>query len=423
MQSPKEEAQFERGKRVRMSIRLLTGLVLGLLAPTGCESRAAPEGVAVFDSAGVRVIDLGADFEDHVKRRQLASEPDLIIRFGEDDPAAVVSRVVDVELLSRDRIAVANPGGNEILVFDSAGHHVGTWGGTGGGPGEFGRLEWLASRPPDSVAAGDARRRRVTMFDANGELVRSFATASAIAGSSRSIPPRPLGLLEDGSIVSALFEPVATGAEGRVRPEVEVLAIPPTGDGVDLVGAWPGDELTLFLQDGLLQVVAPPFGRRLHISVGIDKVWIGDDADWEVRGYSADAHLRTVVRSSASPKLVTDDLLEQRIAAKYEGRVSEGPALEELKRDQRKIAHHTTMPSFGMVVGMADAGVAIGEYQPGTASSRAWLMVDPSGEVTTMNLPAALDVKRLGPAWVIGVVRDELDREEIHRYPILVQGR
>ena len=29
-------------------------------------------------------------------------------------------------------------------------------------------------------------------------------------------------------------------------------------------------------------------------------------------------------------------------------------------------------------------------------------------------------VKRWGPDWVMGIVRDELDREEIHRYRILV---
>lgn len=402
-----------------MPVRSLVWLVSGVLLSAGCESRAAPWGVAVFDSAGIRVIELGPDFEGGVKPRAVASEPDLIIRFRGDDPAAVISRVTDVEVLSGGRIAVANEGGIGILVFDSTGHHVGTWGGIGDGPGEFRRIEWLASRPPDSVAAGNARRRRVMMFDGNGEFLRSFGNARAVVGSSRSIPPGPLGLLADGSIVAAFFESIATAAEGVVRPEVEVLVVAPTEDRVQSVGVWPGDELTLFSQEGQLQVVAPPFGRRLHISAGTDRVWIGDDARWEVHGYSADAHLRTVVRASMSAEAVSDSLLEERISEKYRGRLSEGPALEELKRDHRRITHHATTPSFGRLLGMVDGGVAIGAYRSHGAGYRTWLMVNSIGGVTAIDLPATLDVKRLGQDWVIGVVRDDLDREEIHRYAIL----
>lgn len=48
----------------------------------------------------------------------------------------------------------------EILVFDAAGQHIDTWGGSGDGPGEFRYLEWLAFLPPDSLAAGDGGLRR-----------------------------------------------------------------------------------------------------------------------------------------------------------------------------------------------------------------------------------------------------------------------
>lgn len=412
--------QYSAVHRIGVGRSLLPVLVLGLLATTGCKRREAPLGATVFDSAGIRVIELGPGIDAELNRRVVASEPDLVIRFDEDDAAAVVAGVTDVELLSQDRIAVADEGGNAILVFDSAGHHIVTWGGIGDGPGEFGRLEWFAYRPPDSLAAGDARLRRVTVFDANGEFVRSFRAPSA--GSSPLVPPRLLGLLGDGSAVGAFFESIASGAEGEVRPEVEVLVVAPTGDRVHSVGTWPGDELVLFSQEGSLQVVAPPFGRRLHISAGNDRVWIGDDARWEVRGYAADARLRTIVRASISAEAVSDNLIEQRITEKYRGRLSEGPALEELKRDQRSIAHHATTPSFGMLLGMEEGGVAIGEYRANSAGHRAWFMVDSTGGVTVIDLPAALDVKRLGPDWVIGVVRDEFDREEIHRYAILDQA-
>ena len=415
------QARVKWSKRSRVGGHATAGLVLGLVVTTGCEPSEGPLGTAISDSAGVRVVEIGPGLGGAVRQLVLASEPDLIIRFREDDPALVVSGITDVQLLSQGRIAVANEVASEILVFDSAGRHIDTWGGAGAGPGEFGRLEWLAPRPPDSLAAGDARLRRVTILDSDGTFVRNLGGIVG-GGSPSSIPPRPLGLFSDGSVIAAFFAPVATAVEGPVRPEVEVVVIPPSGEGLHSVGTWPGDELSLFRQDGLLQVVAPPFGRRLHISAKSDGLWVGDDASWEIHGYSSEGQLRTIVRALVSPGLVSDDLLEQRIAEKYRGRVSDAASLARLTRDQRRIAHHTTMPSLGTVVGMTGGGVAIGEYRWNTASPRAWFMVDSMGRVAAIDLPPALEVKRLGPDWVIGVVRDELDREEIHRYPIL-EGR
>ena len=403
--------------RTRMSAYVPVGLILFMLAPTGCESPSGPQGLTVTDSAGVRIIELGPDLDGVAERRVLADEPDWVIRSREDDPSFMVSKVSDVELLSEGRIAVANEVGNEILVFDSAERHVATWGGTGDGPGEFRWLEWLASKPPDSLGAGDFGLRRVTVFDANGQFVRNVETASGIARSAGTVPARPIGLLSDGSVVTAVFQSPAP-VEGPVRPGVEVAVIPPSGDGADVVGTWPGGELSPFLEDGLLQMVAPPFGRRLHIATSSDGVWLGDDEHWEIRQYAARGHLRVVVRSTASPTAVSDRLLEERITEKYR-HVTPGPFLEGLKRDQRRIAGHATTPSFGSVLSTVSGGVAIGEYQAGRAPTRTWVVVDSIGGVTMIDLPGALEVKRWGPDWVIGVVSDELDRDEVRRYRIL----
>ncbi|MXX70760.1 MAG: hypothetical protein F4205_14060 [Gemmatimonadetes bacterium] len=269
------------------------GMVLCMLVPAACDPRPMSTGATVSDSAGVRIVELDFGFDGPAERRSLASEPGQVIRFPEDDPALAVSGIADVEVLSDGRIAVATEGENNILVFDSAGDHLDTWGGSGDGPGEFVRFDWLARRAPDSLAAGEVRVRRVSM-------------------------------------VGAFFEQ-PEAVEGAVRPPVEIVAIPPAGDTVLSVGTWPGDELSLFRRDGFLEVVAPPFARRLHVATAPDGIWIADDASLEIREYSGQARLRTVVRSSASPHSVSDALLEQRIADKYRS-AAQGPALERLKR-------------------------------------------------------------------------------------------
>ena len=414
---PVPRIRFENTRRTRMPAGRPIGLILCMLAPTGCESPSGPQGLTVTDSAGVRIIELGPDPDGVAERRVLADEPDWVIRSREDDPSFVVSKVVDVELLSQGRIAVADDVGNEILVFDSAGRHVATWGAAGDGPGEFRWLGWLASKPPDSLGVGDFRLFRVTVLDASGRFVRNVETASRMIRSAGTVPGRPIGLLSDGSVVTAVYRSAAP-VEGSQRPEVEVTVTPPSGEGAEVVGTWPGDELSPFLEGGLLQVAAPPFGRRLHIAASADGVWLADDDHWEFRQYSAGGRLRTVVRSTVSPTAVSDRVLEERITEKYR-HVSPGPELERFKADQRRIAGHATTPGFASMLGTVSGGVAIGEYQAGRAPTRTWVVVDSVGGVTTIDLPGALEVKRWGPDWVIGVVSDELDRDEVRRYRIL----
>jgi len=396
---------------------LSSWLPLAITAACVQDASSPPLAAVVTDGAGVRFVHLGDAPFDLAERRVAASEPELVIRSSETDVSSVLADVRDVEVLQGGRIAAASGRGNEILVFDSSGKRLTTWGGTGSGPGEFRGLEWLAHLPPDTIAAGDRRLRRVTAFDAAGRYVRSFTMADAVNPASNPIPPRPMGLLADGSMIGAVFaqpEPV----EGTARPQVEIVVIPPAGGAVRTIGAWPGDELALFRRDGLLEVTQPPFGRRLHIASAPDGVWIGDNDRWEVRKYSPRGELRMVVRSSAGPAAVTEELLEAWIGKRYRD-AAQGPALEDLKQDQREIARHTTTPSFGKIVGMTDGGVAVGEFGLGTASLRRWITVDPGGTVAVIDLPAGFDVKRWGTDRVVGVVRDALDREEIRRYRIL----
>ncbi len=394
-------------------------LTLTAILATACAEDATPSAgdpATVTDSAGVRIVDLGDAPLDIIEQLTVAPEPDLVIRSREDDASSVFSGVRDVEVLPQGRIAVANGSGNEILVFDSSGERVAVWGGAGDGPGEFRSLELLAFLTPDSLAAGDRGLRRVTVLDAVGRYVRSFGTADAVDRASNPIPPRPMGLLADGSVVGAVYsrpDPV----EGAARPAVEIVAIAADGGSAYPVGTWPSDEVAMFEKDGVLEVTQAPFGRRLHIATASDGVWIADDDRWEARKYSPGGELRMVVRSSVSPVAVTDQLIEALLRERYRDAV-EGPALEELKQDVREIVRHTTAPSFGAIVGTADGGVAVAEFGLGTAA-RMWITVRPNGTAAVVELPAGLDVKRWGPDWVIGVARDELDREEIHRYRIL----
>lgn len=391
--------------------------ILLAVAAAGCESRPeTPSGAAVFDSAGVRVIELGDGGWEGGVRRFLASEPDLVIRSAEEDGAPVLFEVRDAQPISGDRIAVANAGTNEILVFDGTGRHLATWGGTGEGPGEFQRLHWLAATSPDTLAAGDSGLGRVSILEANGRFVRSIGTRNLSDRSSQSILPQPIVRLRDGTLVAESFRgPPAE--EGSVRPAVELFVIDPEGSSPRNFGTFPGNEITLVREGEFLEVVLPPFARNLHREPSADGIWVGDDARWELHEYSSSGQLRTLIRSAERLGAISDQLLEQHIDHKYRD-VDPAVDLEPLKRRQRNIAEHATVPSFGVIRPISGGGIAVGRYDAGGSPTRTWRTVDSRGTVTSIEIPTAFNVRRWGSDWILVIVRDELDREEIHRYRI-----
>src|SRR5688572_24640179 len=72
----------------------------------------------------------------------LNSTPTLTIA-DDGTPAKQFEIVTGVARLSSGHIAVANRGSNDIRIFDARGRHVTTFGQSGGGPGEFRRIEMI----------------------------------------------------------------------------------------------------------------------------------------------------------------------------------------------------------------------------------------------------------------------------------------
>ena len=394
-----------------------SSLILLAIAATACEARhQANAGAAVFDSAGVRVIDLGTEGWESGVHRVLSSEPNLVIRSVEEDGAPVLFEVRDVQPISGDRIAVANGGTNEILVFDAAGNHMATWGGVGEGPGEFRDLRWLTAPSPDTLVAGDTDLSRVSTLDANGRFVTSIDIPNLSAHSSGSVGTRPIARLRDGMLVTESAGGFAE--EGPFRPEVELLVIDPEGDAPRSLGIFRGNEFAFFEEGGNVGIFLPPFARHLHREPSADGIWVGDEEHWALREYSSDGRLRTLIRSAESPEAVTDQLIEQHIDYMLR---DVNPAIdhEPIKRLQRSIAEHATVPGFGVIRPMSGGGIAVGQYDTGGSSTRIWRTVDSSGTVTSVRIPTSFDVRRWGEDWILAIVRDELDREEVHRYRIL----
>lgn len=95
-----------------------------------------------------------------------------VVSIGEIDGSEpfIFSEVAGVRLMSDSRVAVADRSSGTIRVFSLDGQHLRTFGGVGGGPGEFQYMNSLEYRAPDTLVAYDSSTPRVTAFLASGSL-------------------------------------------------------------------------------------------------------------------------------------------------------------------------------------------------------------------------------------------------------------
>ena len=97
------------------------------------------------------------------------SEPTLEIGLVDGDEEYLFGAIESVLQLADGRVAVSDAGTSKVSVYDSEGVFVNSFGGAGGGPGEFRSLSRLYPHGADSLRALDRRTGRVSSFDVNGE--------------------------------------------------------------------------------------------------------------------------------------------------------------------------------------------------------------------------------------------------------------
>lgn len=145
------------------------------------------------DSAGIRIIENPRPADGSRLPWRIGREPSVSIgEFDGDDPY-ILHEANDAVMLPDRRVVVANTGTDEIRLYDAEGNHQITWGGSGGGPGEFEALVGIAPWPGDSILAWEARRSSSgradlwsgSVFDLAGSLaVRSESSRTTASASN-----------------------------------------------------------------------------------------------------------------------------------------------------------------------------------------------------------------------------------------------
>lgn len=253
------------GSFISHCVRAL-GAVLLCMA-IGCERDSAPM-TTVFDSAGVRIT---MTRDSQVTPAQMDGIPALSL--GGPDAAGPTQffRVQNVVFGRDGRLWIADGQSNEIQIFNGDGSHSKTIGGRGAGPGEFMRLRLLGAFAGDTVAAWDDSNGRVTLFDGEGDLVRT----ETFWRSDLSVP-RAFDVYPDGTILAQQPRIVrADGTEpGRlIRDSTHLVRVDFERRSRTLEAAAPGQS---WLWTGQNQVPvaftsAPAFdvqGHNVHLAQG-----------------------------------------------------------------------------------------------------------------------------------------------------------
>ncbi len=342
----------------------------------------------------------------------VSPSPDVLAPAEPEGPGAII-RVGEADVLPDGRLAVADVGRDEILIFDREGQLLEVLGGRGEGPGEFVSLSKIRVEG-DSVVAAETNITRVTWFGSDGKL-RSTRQTGFVRPNGEGWWPLPGwgALVREVSRGSANPSP---GAE-RVTRHLSVLH----SDGTrDTLTSFLGLEIVTVDAGGpMLSRFGALLGPDSYIAVG------GDDTSWRVvLGDGAEPRL-TVWDQNLAPLLDISwdpdvaELAESDLSAIKASWVQaqidfggEDPA--ESERRVNLLPEPTRFPVFDAIL-VADDGSIWVRRADTTDRHTLWYVFSDAGVwLGEVEVPRDVDrVVAISDGQLVGVRRDALGVESI----------
>lgn len=395
----------------------------GWFGVLGCVSVACGEapsdgsagpGVAVRDSAGIRVVENGRPAEGSRLGWRIGPEPAVSIGAPEGAEPYLLYWVSDAEMRPDGRIVVANGGTNELRVFDPAGQHLETWGGAGEGPGEFLGLSQIARWRGDSLVAWYSQGRSISVFDDSGTFGRSLTLRTAGTESWRQ--PRPLAPRPEGTILSV------NDPEGEDTAVVEIWRA--DGTRAASLGSHPSSEVTVETNaDGNPELSWPAYGRELRVTPWGELVVISPTSRYEIRAFRADGSLARIVRREHVSRAPD----EADLAAYVEWQMSAlesvlpASALPEARESLESTRLAETFPAFASIMSDAVGHLWVQEYDYPREARPAplWSVYDPEGRLLGfVETPRNLALHEIGEDYILGSTSDDFDVEYVQLWPL-----
>jgi len=318
--------------RSLMPRRIGLALVLPFLL-IGCGKEKAPHSsAAVRDSAGIAIVDNPA--VGSAPEIVVDSLPVLTIGGNDQGPNYDFGEVRAAVRLASGQIAVADGKSSVIRFYDSTGTFLRQVGRKGQGPGEFQEIGLLWSTAGDSLLVYDLVLRRLSTFDPAGNFAHQVDLA-------KQGFLQPMGRLNDGMILAIgfAFKPETfAGGTASTRPPQPVLLISADSTPPDTLGPFPGIEMyAVNVEFGGRTFPNPmtvQFGHSTSVAGQGDRIYVGDNARYEIAVYSVHRRLIRLIRATAPEVPVTQPMRDAQEARNLEQVAANAERIPAPLRDQ-----------------------------------------------------------------------------------------
>lgn len=346
-----------------------------------------------------------------------------LLRLGHlDDDRAVFDGIRAVRWIGSDRIAVAD-GSRTVRVFDLQGFLTSQFGGSGGGPTEFERIDAIHKGRGDTLWVADGLRRRVVGFTQEG----TFLAAYPIEDIPPFINTWVLGFwANDDPVMQGLrlVRPAAPAVEGPLSPNfLEWHRFERSSEvGERLSRAAWREEWGHRWMDGYAEGEVI-FGGRGTAAVTKDGLLVARGGTaFEVEAVdSVGRRMRRFGREWA-PRVPTGE--DHR--AYVDWRLENAPSNADLKAWRRVLEELPVREYFPAIASIrVDAldHIWIRHAAPPQDEAATWSVFDPTyrwlGEV---DLPGEFKPGDIGDDYLLGTSRDELGVEEVVMLQLLKPG-
>ena len=362
-------------------------------------SEAGPPLVVRSDSAGVEIVEAMRPLWGDSSLWRLDPDPLVDLTLSGEGPRHEFHGLRDMKQRPDGSLVIADGSSQEVRVFSAAGEFLGSFGGSGDGPGEFRSLRRIENAG-DTLLALD--RGRVTVAAHDLTVVGTF-----------NIDPWTIDLhdLGGGRILPEVSRPVLPmdGLAGPVRPSQPLVLLDLEGTRIDSVGELRGAEVHVLVRDGSYVGAAPHFfGKEPHVAARSGHILRGSSDAMQVEELDLSGNLVRILRIPDYPL----DLGDALIAAERDFLLDGFTPGHPLRAPFEAAPVSDTRPAFTDILVDPSGAVWLELHRGRTEQDQPekWLVLDADGTwLGTVEMPDRFRVAQITIDAVLGVREDALD--------------
>jgi hypothetical protein len=372
-----------------------------------------PVGYTVRDSAGVTIVENTEVAWGEGEAWTVTSEPILSIGEVDGPQEYILFRAIAPIRLPDGRIVVGNNGTMELRFYDAQGRFLLATGAEGEGPEEFRSIYRIWQLGQDSLAVVDLQLHRISVFDLNGEFARTYRLGE---GTAELVFPE--GMFADGSILTSVTQgDVGEYTElGVFRDQLEYRRYGRDGELLTTLPTLPGPELYRGTRsNGSGFTTDPDHAIRVRAQAGPDRWYYGGGDTFEFQVWSTGGTLQSIMRLERHRRATPPEVFTER-----------EERLQRMRPQSRAlwgaIPMSEQLPTYEEVRIDPLGNLWMAEYRV-LDEPFVWQVFDPQGVwLGSVTLPSGGRVSQIGPDYVLGVWRDDMDVETVRMYGLNKPG-